>query len=159
MASELHPLRRASSFEICTANMAQSRNFIFADSKWKFLPHRHPKLWHSDVAISDWGLFFSMLLFLSEKIKTCWICKNTVFAQTGKNIKWAETSVWCLLWIFKVVYQDHLTVTSLCMGFCSKRAAAGLGPSGLNTFCHTDLDFFAYTHGFMATASKGFYFA
>ena len=35
---------------------------------------------------------------------------------------------WCLLLIFKVVYQDH---TSLSMGFHSERAGACLGPRGL----------------------------
>ena len=33
--------------------------------------------------------------------------------------------------IFKVVHQDHLTVTSLCKGFRSERAVAGLWQSGL----------------------------
>ena len=54
---------------------------------------------------------------------------RTLYLQTGENTKWAETFVWCLLLIFKVVYQDFL-----CMGFRSERAAAGLGPSGLNLF-------------------------
>lgn len=29
--------------------------------------------------------------------------------QTGENTKYTETFIWCLLLIFKVVYQAHLT--------------------------------------------------
>ena len=53
-----------------------------------------------------------------------------MYLQTGK-IQSELKLVWCLLLIFKVIYRDHLTVTSLHMGFHSERAAAGLGPSGL----------------------------
>ena len=35
--------------------------------------------------------------------------------QTGENAKKAETFV-CLLFIFKVLSPDHLTVTFLCIG-------------------------------------------
>ena len=34
---------------------------------------------------------------------------RTLYSHTGKNMKWAETFVWCLLLIFKIVYWDHLT--------------------------------------------------
>ena len=111
-----------SSFEIWTASLAQSftvgtltnsRSFILGNSNWKFcsqLPCRPPKPRHSDADISDFGFFFFFfLLFFSEKIKTCWIYTRTLYSQTGKNTKWAETFVWCLLLIFKVVYRDHFT--------------------------------------------------
>ena len=49
-----------------------------------------------------------MLLFLSEKPKPVEYTR-TLYSQTGENTKWAETFVWCLLLIFKVVCQDHLT--------------------------------------------------
>ena len=106
---------RSSSFEIWTANLAQSltldtltnpRSFIFGDSNWKFgsrLPRRHPtwqltfRCWHFWLGIK----IKNMLLFLSEKS--------------------------CILGSFG-------TVTSLRMGFRSERAAAGLGPSGLMEF-------------------------
>ena len=73
---------RASSFEIWTANLAQlltvgtltnSQSFISGDSKLEILqsrlPRRHPETWHSesDADISDMGISFLMLLFLSEK--------------------------------------------------------------------------------------------
>ena len=32
-----------------------------------------------------------------------------MYLQTGENMKWAETFVWCLLLNFKVVYWNHLT--------------------------------------------------
>ena len=98
---------RASSFEIWTANMAQSltmgtltnsQSFIFGDSNRKFrsrLPHSPPKTWHSDAYIYDLGFFF-MFLFCSEKIKTCWIYMNTVFANWGKyKVRWN----FCLVFI------------------------------------------------------------
>ena len=112
----------ASSFEIWTANLAQlltvgtltnSWSFIFGDSNWKFcsqLPHRHPKTWHSDADISDLGyIYFFMLLFLNEKKTKPAGYTWTLYSQTRKNTKWAETLFCCLLLIFKVVYQDHLT--------------------------------------------------
>ena len=52
-----------------------------------------------------------------------------MYSQTGKNVKQSESFIWCLLLIFNIVYRDHLT--SLHMGFHTKRAAAGLGTSGL----------------------------
>ena len=109
----------ASSFEIWTANMAQSLtvgtlanslSFIFGDSNWKFcsqLPCRHPKSWHSDADIADLGENKLCFYFLMKKIKTCWMYKNTVFAN-WENTKWAKTLIWCLLLIFKVVSWDPL---------------------------------------------------
>ena len=112
---------RASSFEIWTANLdlsltvgtlTNSRSFIFGDSKWKFCKVGYPvgpqKPDSQMQTFLTWDFFF-MLLFFSEKIKTCWIYTRTLYSQTGKNTKWAETFVWCLLLIFKVVYRDHLT--------------------------------------------------
>ena len=107
----------ASSFEIWTANLAQSltvgtltnsRSFIFGDSNWKFcsqLPHTHPKTWHS------WLRIFSCFYFWVKKNQNLLdIYKNTVFANLENYTKWAESFVWCLLLIFFiVVYWDHLT--------------------------------------------------
>ena len=75
---------RASSFEIWTADLAQlltmgtltnSQSFIFGDSNSKFRKVNYPpKTWNSDVDISDLGFLKNknlMLLFFSEKIKTC----------------------------------------------------------------------------------------
>ena len=73
---------RTSSFEILTANLAQSftvgtlkkthgassleiQTGNFAKSVT--LPCRYPKIWHSDVLISDLGIIIFMLLFLREK--------------------------------------------------------------------------------------------
>ena len=133
MASELHPLRfelqiwqwapqqthEASSLEIQTGNFAvgysigtqkpdiQMRIFLTRDSS-----------------------FFNTFIFEWKKSKPVGSTR-TQYSQTGKNMKWAETFVWCLLFIFKVVYWDHLTVISRRMGFRGERAVAGLGPSGL----------------------------
>ena len=110
---------RASSFEIWTANLAQSltmgiltnpRSFIFGVSNWKFCsrsPRRYPKTWHSDADISDLGFKKIMLLFLREKNQNLLDIQEQT--ANGKNTKWAKTFVWCLLLIFKVVYQDHFT--------------------------------------------------
>ena len=112
----------ASSFEIWTPNLAQSltlgtltnsRSLIFGDSNWKFcnvgfpVATLKPESQMRTFLMSDFNFF--MLLFLSEKIKTCWIYTRTMYSQTGKNTEWAETFIWCLLLIFKVVYRDHLT--------------------------------------------------
>ena len=84
---------------------------------WRFkleilqsVPHWHPKTRHSDKDISDFGFtyFFRLLFFSKKKYKPVGYTR-TLYSQTGKNIKWAETFVWYLLLIFKVVYQDHLT--------------------------------------------------
>ena len=50
-----------------------------------------------------------MLFFWAKKSKPVVLYTRTLYLETGKNMKWAETFVWCLLLIFKVVYQDHLT--------------------------------------------------
>ena len=94
--------------------------------------HMHPKIWHSDADISDLKIYIFMLLFLSEKIKSCWIYKNTAFANWGKyKVSWN----FCLVFIIdfqSCVPGSSDTVTSLHMEFHSERAAAGLGPSGLS---------------------------
>ena len=56
---------------------------------------------------------------------------RTMYSQTGKNTKWAETFIWCLLSILSCIPGSFDTVTSLRMGFCRERAAASLGPWGL----------------------------
>ena len=88
-----------------------------------------------------------MLLFLSQKKKTppnkhihtkkTVGYTRTIFLQTGKNTKWAETCILCLLFIFKAEYWDHVdTVTSLHMGFHRERMAPGLRPSGISTYIY-----------------------
>ena len=78
-----------------SANLAQSLTLGILTNTWSFifgdlfkleilqswLPCRHPKTQHSDADISDLGFILVMLLFLSEKIKTCWLYKNNVFAN------------------------------------------------------------------------------
>ena len=115
---------QTSSFEIWTANLAQSPTIgtltnswsvIFGNSNWKslqnWLPRRHPGTQHSDALISVWGFFliFFMLLFVSEKNQKPVRYTRTLYSQTGENTEWAEAFVWCLLLIFKVVYWDYLT--------------------------------------------------
>ena len=111
---------RASSFEIWTANLAQSltvgtltnsQSFIFGDSNWKFCkvgyPVSTPKPYIQMQTFLTWDFCF-FILFGWNKSKPVGYT-STLYSQTGKNIKWAETFVWCLVLIFKVVYQDHLT--------------------------------------------------
>ena len=114
---------RASSFEVWTANFAQSltqgtltnSQFHLWRLTLEILLSQFPcghcyKTWHSDEDIWFLIFFFLMLLFFSkEKKKKKKEYVRTVYSQTGKTTKWAETFVWCLLLIFKVVYQDPLT--------------------------------------------------
>ena len=76
---------------------------MFGDPNWKFgYPVGHPK---PDIQMQTFlEICFYAFIFLVKKIITCWIYKNT-----GENTKRAETFVWRLLLIFKVVYWDHLT--------------------------------------------------
>ena len=135
----------ASSFEIWTANLAQSltlgtltnsQSFIFGNSNWKFCKVSHPVgtlTPHIQLgSFLIWDFFFLCFYFWVKKSKPVGYTRK-MYSQTVKITKWAEFFIWCLLLIFKVVYQDHFstTVTSLHLGFCSERAAAGLGPSGL----------------------------
>ena len=115
---------RASSFEIWTANLAQSftlgtltksRSFIFGDSSWKIcyvtcqLPCRHPnKTRHSDENISDFGIFLNAFIWV-EKSQNLLDIQEQYICKPGVNTKWAETFIWCLLLIFKVVDQEPLT--------------------------------------------------
>ena len=136
---------RASSFEIWTANLAQSltvgtqtnsRSFIFGDSNWKFcsrLPRRPPKTWHSDADISDFGFNFFLkidALFFNEN-------KNQNQLDIHKLGKiWSELKLFFCVCVFIIDISSSIqgsfdTVTSLRKGFHSERAAAGLGPSGL----------------------------
>ena len=101
----------ASFFEIWTANLAQlltvgtltnSQSFILGNSFSKFCkvgyPVGPPKTRHSDADISDLGflLLFFCFYFFSEKIKTCWIYKNAVFANREKyKVSWN----FCLVFI------------------------------------------------------------
>ena len=100
----------ASSFEIWTANLAQSltvgtltnwQSFIFGDSNWKFCkvgyPIGTPK---PDIQMQTfliWDLFYILCFyFLVKKIKTCWIHKNAVFANWEK---YEVSSNFCLMFL------------------------------------------------------------
>ena len=103
MASELHPLRFE--LQIWLGGHPNTQSFIFGDSNWKFCTLK------PDIQMQTfltWDIFFLCFYFWVKKIKTCWIYKNTVFANWEKY-EGTETFVWCLLLIFKVVYRDHLT--------------------------------------------------
>ena len=90
MVSELHPLI----FELqiwpslTMATLTNSQSFIFGNSNWKFCKVSYPVgTQKHDIQMRTfltWGLLFFVLLFFSEKIKACWIYKNTVFAKWGK---------------------------------------------------------------------------
>ena len=110
----------ASSFDIWTANLAQSltvgvltnsQSFIFGVSNWKFCkvgyPIGTPKPDIQMQIFLTWD-FFNAFIFVWKKSKPVGYTR-TLYSQTGENTKWAETFVWCLLLIFKVQYQDHLT--------------------------------------------------
>ena len=135
----------ASSFEIWTANLAQSltvgtltnsRSFIFGDSNWKFcsrLPHRHPKTWHSDADISDLGFFHVFIFESKKKSKPVGYIQEHCICKLGKlyEVSWKFCLVFIIDFFYSCILGSFDTVTSLCMGFHSKMAAAGLGPSGL----------------------------
>ena len=126
----------ASSFEIWTANMAQSLtvgtltnswSFIFGDSNWKFckvgyligpqnLTFRCRHFWLGIIIFYDF-------IFEWKKSKPVGYTSILYLQMGGKyQVNW--NFVWCLLLIFDAA-------TSLRMGFCSRSAVAGLGPSGL----------------------------
>ena len=87
---------RASSFEIWTANLAQSltvgtltnsRSFIFGDSNWKFCKVGYPvgpQNLTFRCGLFWLGDFFLCLYFWVKKIKTSWVYKNTVFTNWEK---------------------------------------------------------------------------
>ena len=95
---------RASSFEIWTANMAQSFtvgtrtnswSFIFGDSNWKFClvgyPIGPPKTWHSDVAFSDLGFKKKKnyaFIFVTEKNLNLLDLQEHCIRKLGKG--WSE---------------------------------------------------------------------
>ena len=75
-----------------------------------------------------------MLLFLIKKIKTCWIYKNTLFANWEKY----KVSVsFCLVFIidfFKVVSWDHLTqLLPFAWDFIAKGQQLDWGQVGLSS--------------------------
>ena len=72
-----------------------------------------------------WDFFFFMLLF-KKKSKPVGYTR-TLYSKLGKIRSKLKLLFGVYYW-FLVVYRDHLTQ---CMGFRSKRAVAGLGPSGL----------------------------
>ena len=129
----------ALSFEIWTANLAlsltmatltNSWSFIFGDSNWKFRKVGYPVgTQKPDIQMQTFltceSKKLKMLYFWVKKIKTCWIYKNTVFANCKKyEMSWN----FCLVFItdfWSFIPGSLDTVTSLCMGFRSERAAAG----------------------------------
>ena len=137
MVSELHLLIFELQIWLSLGTLTNSQSFIFGNSNRKFCKVSYPVgtlTPHIQMgSFLIWDLFiFYAFIFEWKKSKPVGYTRN-MDSQTGKIPKWAEIFMWCLLLIFKVVYQDHLsaTVTSLRLGFCSERAAAGLGPSGL----------------------------
>ena len=48
--------------------------------------------------------------FFFSKEKKSYVRTVSVYSQTGKTTKWAETFIRCLLLIFKVAYQDPSTL-------------------------------------------------
>ena len=134
----------ASSFESWTANLAQSLtvgtltnswSFIFGDSNWKFCNVSYPigpqnltfRCGHFWLGIS---FFYAFYFFLRKKSKPVGYTR-TLYSQTGGNTKWAETFVWCLLLIFKVVYQNHLTqLLPFARDFVAKRQQLVWGQVG-----------------------------
>ena len=119
----------ALSFMIWTANLAQlltlgtltnPQSFISGDSNWKFCELSYPVgtlkpniqmhtflIWIIFV-FCIFGLFFVCFYFWVKNKSKPVRYTRTMYSQTGKNTKRAETFIWCLLLIFKVVYQDHL---------------------------------------------------
>ena len=107
---------------------------------WKFKleilqsqsPCRHPNTSHSAGVISDLGFFFYAFIF-EWKNQSLLDIQEKFIRKLGKFQSELNFLFGVYYWFFKVVYQDHLsaTVTSLHLGFCSERVAAGLGPSGL----------------------------
>ena len=83
--------------------------------------------------ISDLG-FIYFYVKKSKPVAVFAIQEHCVH-KLGKIRSEPKPFVWCLLLIFKVVYQDHLTqLLPIALGFCRERAAAGLGPSRLTSF-------------------------
>ena len=111
----------ASSFKIWTANLAQSltvgtltnsRSFIFGVSNWKFCkvgyPVGTPK---PDIQMRifltwDYYFFWCAFIFVCKKIKTCWIYKNTVFANWEKI--WSEPKLFGVYYWFLKLYTGIL---------------------------------------------------
>ena len=109
----------ASSFLIWTANLAQSltmgtltnsQSFVSGDPNWKFCNVGYPvgtqkpdiQLW----TFLTWDFF--MLLFLSEKkCQSLLDIEQDCIRKLGKNTKWAETFVWCLLLIWHSYFPSH----------------------------------------------------
>ena len=64
------------------------------------------QMWMFQICFGFFSFSCKLSFLINKKIKTCWIYNN-VFANWGKYK--AETFIWSLLLIFKVVYRDHLT--------------------------------------------------
>ena len=72
-----------------------------------------------------------MLLFLSEKNQNLLDIQEHCIQELGKIWSELKLSFGVYYWFLSCIPGSFDTVTSLHMGFHSKRAAAGLGPSGL----------------------------
>ena len=81
---------------------------------------RHCQIW----------IFLCFNFWVKNNNKTCWLYKNNVSAKL-QNTKKAETFILCLSRISVAVHWDHMTVTSLGIGFHREWIAAGLGPCKL----------------------------
>ena len=107
----------ASSFEIWTGDCSH-------------LPCRNPKTWHSDADISDLGFIFYAFIFDLKNQNMLDIQEHSI-RKLGKIQSERKLLFGVYYWFFlSCILGSFDTVTSLCMGFHSERAAAGLGPSG-----------------------------
>ena len=101
--------------------------------------HKKPGLTYIHVqwCHSSWHFWFGTLFLMvfifvrKKKYQNLLHVQEQCIHKLGKTPKWAETFIWCLLLIFKVVYQDHLTQLLPFAWLHRERAAAGQGPSGL----------------------------
>ena len=113
----------ASSFEIWTANLAQlltvgtltnSQSFIFGDSNWKFCKVGYPvgpqktdiQMW----TFLTWNFCFFYFL-VKNKAKPIGYTR-TMYLQTGKTTKWAETFLsgvyyWFLKLYTRIIWHSY----------------------------------------------------
>ena len=94
---------RASSFEIWAAYLVQSLTVGTLTKSRSFI---------CKVGYPVGIFFLNAFIFAWKKSKPVGYTR-TMYSQTGKNMKWAETFFWCLLLIFKVVGDSGGVVNSL----------------------------------------------
>ena len=162
---------RALSFEIWTANLAQSLtlgtltnslSFISGDSNWKFCQvgfcrHLKSKTWHSNADISDLGYFFFNAFIIEWKKSKPVGYTRTMYSQTGKNTVLNELKLlfdvyyWFLKLYTGIIWHSYFPPH----GFCSERAAAGVWPRRL-TNQHPQRRNTIFNHQFHLSAQNHF---